>query len=71
MSDIDAPIEAALANTYEYYQALAALRELPDRCAANIDELANRIGAKKLTLIGWLRADVKFARLVASKVTGY
>lgn len=70
MSDVDAPIEAALASTYEYYRALGALKELPNHCAVDIDDLAARIGTKKLTLIGWLRADIKFARLVLSKVKG-
>lgn len=46
----------------------AAVRDCPDRCAQTIGELADRIGIDKLTLIGWARADLQFALLVASKV---
>lgn len=52
----------------DYAVALAALNRLPDGCAADITDLASRIGTEKTTLIGWLRADINFARLVASKV---
>ena len=48
--------------------ALSALYRLPDHCAVDMDELADRIGADKLELITWGRADIKFARLIASKV---
>ncbi|MBM0104594.1 hypothetical protein JM946_07535 [Steroidobacter sp. S1-65] len=49
--------------------ALSALNRLPDHCALDVGELAARIGADKLELITWGRADIKFARLLASKVT--
>jgi hypothetical protein len=52
----------------DYAVAIAALNRLPDRCAADINDLASRIGTEKTTLIGWLRADLNFARLVDSKV---
>lgn len=51
-----------------YLQALSALNSLPDNCAQNVTDLAGRIGADKLELIQWVRADVKFARLIESKV---
>jgi hypothetical protein len=62
-----APTEA---KGYEYELAVSALRKLPDHCAADVSELASRIGAQKLMLISWLRADHQFAHLVASKVSG-
>ena len=52
----------------DYGVALQALRSLPDRSATNVNDLAARIGANKLALIGWLRADLQFARLVADKL---
>jgi hypothetical protein len=52
-----------------YQLALAALNRLPDRCALDVSDLANRIGADKLELIRWVRADIKFARLIGSKVS--
>lgn len=52
-----------------YQRALSALNGLPDRCAADVGELAERIGADKLDLINWMRSDIGFARLIASKVT--
>jgi len=52
----------------DYAVAIATLKGLPDGCAADINDLASRIGTEKTTLIGWLRADLTFARLVDSKV---
>lgn len=52
-----------------YQLALSALKSLPDHSVMGMDELADRIGADKLELIAWVRADIKFARLIASKVT--
>ena len=52
----------------EHQRALSALHDLPDNCAQDVTDLAGRIGADKLELIRWVRADVKFARLIASKV---
>jgi hypothetical protein len=49
--------------------AFLALHNLPDRCVLDLGELADRIGADKLDLIMWARADIGFARLMASKVT--
>jgi hypothetical protein len=62
-------ISFAAGRDMDYELAVSAIRNLRDHCAADVEELANRIGAQKLTLIGWLRADVQFARLVASKVS--
>lgn len=50
--------------------ALSMLLTLPDHCALDVGELAKQIGADKLQLITWVRADLHFARVVASKVTG-
>jgi hypothetical protein len=60
-----------LANPAElsYHEAMLALSHLPDRCALDVTELARRIGADKLELITWVRADIDFARLIASKIT--
>lgn len=52
-----------------YRLALVALNSLPDRCAMDLGEVARRIGADKLELIGWMRADIKLAHLIASKVS--
>src|SRR5262249_7885381 len=49
--------------------ALSVVQSLPDRCAQSVSELAARIGADKLDLLNWARADLEFARLIASKVT--
>lgn len=49
--------------------AFLALRNLPDRCAVDVDELARRIGVDKLDLIAWARADIQLARLIAWKVS--
>jgi hypothetical protein len=46
-----------------------AVNNLPDRCAIDVAALAERIGADKLELIKWMRTDIAFARLIASKVT--
>lgn len=49
--------------------AVSDLRSLPDHCASDVEDLARRIGAEKLILIGWVREDLQFARLVASKIS--
>jgi hypothetical protein len=49
--------------------ARMALNRLPDHCAQDVGELARRIGVDKLDLIMWARADIEFARLIATKVT--
>ncbi len=46
----------------------AAVRDLPDGCACTVAELAERLGIDKLVLIRWMRANVRFALLAASKV---
>ncbi|MET0660518.1 MAG: hypothetical protein ABW110_20430 [Steroidobacteraceae bacterium] len=51
-----------------YRMALHALEHLPDRCASDVGELAKRIGADKLELVTWSRADLAFARLLAAKL---
>jgi hypothetical protein len=61
VEDFDVPV-------HDHELLVQSLSELPDRCAADVGELASRIGAKKLALIRWSRSDVRFARLVASKV---
>jgi hypothetical protein len=53
----------------QYRLVLVALRDLPDHCAADVDDLATRVGAEKLTLIRWIRADLDFARLTAAKIS--
>lgn len=58
-----------LSKPREYQQAVLALSRLPDHCAVDAGELARRIGVDKLELIQWVRADVTFARLIASKMT--
>jgi hypothetical protein len=58
----------AIKETADYRVAALALNSLPDRCALDVGELAKRIGADKLELIRWSRADIQFARLIASKV---
>jgi hypothetical protein len=45
-----------------------ALNDLPDHCAVDVGELAKRISVDKLELVFWARADIEFARLLASKV---
>jgi hypothetical protein len=57
-----------LQNDHTYLLAVSALNNLPNNCASDVTDLAGRIGADKLELIQWLRADIKFARLIASKV---
>lgn len=63
-----ASLASAGTTIHEYQLAVSALRSLPDQCAADVEDLANRIGAHKLTLIGWLRADLQLARLAAAKI---
>ncbi len=60
--------ESPMLTGQEYARAVLALQQLPDRCAASVGELADRIGADKLLLIQWSRTDVECARLIASKV---
>lgn len=52
-----------------YGRLLSALNSLPDHCAMDVGEVAIRIGTDKLELIQWMRTDIEFARLIASKVT--
>ena len=54
---------------HDFRRVLQLLRTLPDHCAMDVGELAGQIGADKLELIQWVRADIRFARLIASKVT--
>jgi hypothetical protein len=51
------------------YRLFVTVNNLPNRCAIDVAALADRIGADKLELIRWMRADIAFARLVASKVS--
>jgi hypothetical protein len=57
-----------ISATIDYRRALSAVNSLPDHCAPDVGELASRIGADKLDLIRWAREDIRFARLIASKV---
>lgn len=57
------------AARHSYSLALLALRSLPDRCALDLGEVARRIGADKLELIQWMRADIKLARMLEAKLT--
>jgi hypothetical protein len=61
--------EPAKSAVHSHGSAVSVLRNLPDHCAANVSELARQIGADKLDLLRWSRADIKFARLIASKVS--
>ncbi|WP_116812438.1 hypothetical protein [Steroidobacter cummioxidans] len=63
---IDDEIEAA---AHDYGRVLRLLRSLPDHCALDVGALADQVGADKLELIQWVRADITFARLIESKVT--
>ena len=67
--DIRLQNELTLTTPRDYQLALSALKSLPDHCVMDMGELADRIGADKLELIAWVRADIEFARLIASKVT--
>lgn len=58
----------AIMENSDYSVAVLALKDLPDRCALDVGELAQRIGADKLELIRWGRANIEIARLIASKV---
>ena len=53
----------------DYGRVLPILRGLPDHSAMDVGAIADLIGTDKLELIQWVRADIKFARLVESKVT--
>lgn len=57
------------ATAIKHRITVSVVQNLPDRCARNVTELAARIGADKLDLLNWARADLEFARLIASKVT--
>jgi hypothetical protein len=67
---MDAPAEenARSSATHNHRLVKLTLDRLPDRCAADVNELAELIQVDKLELIQWMRADIGFARLVASKV---
>jgi hypothetical protein len=60
--------DSAPLGTDDYELIASALRRLPDRSTENLTELADRIGAQKLKIISRVRTDLKFARLVASKI---
>lgn len=66
--DVLSKIEPEQSVGLDYRLVMLALRTLPDHCARNVEELAQRIGADKLELLMWGKADIKFARLLASKV---
>jgi hypothetical protein len=66
--DVALKADVRTSSTRNYELALLALDALPNHCARDVGELASRIGADKLELISWGRADIKFARLLASKV---
>jgi hypothetical protein len=59
---------ADLSAAIDYRRVFSAVDSLPDHCALDVGALAARIGADKLDLIRWVREDIRFARLVASKV---
>lgn len=67
--DIQLEDERTLTGAGVYQLALSALSALPDHSATDMSELALRIGVDKLELITWIRSDIRFARLIASKVT--
>lgn len=69
MFDAFSSADSAFSTADDYDHVVSAVRSLPDHSAADVTELANRVGAQKLKLINWLRTDLKFARLVASKVS--
>jgi hypothetical protein len=53
----------------DYRLLFGAVNSLPDRCVIDVGALADRIGADKFELIRWMRTDIAFARLIASKVS--
>ena len=53
----------------DFRRVLRALSSLPDHSALDVGDLADQVGADKLELIQWVRADLRFARLIESKVT--
>jgi hypothetical protein len=66
--DVISEADLAKALAHNYRAALLALGTLPDQCAVDVTELAARLGADKLELVTWARADIKFARLLAAKL---
>lgn len=66
--DIDGEVAEAGGARHSYREALSALNSLPDSCVLDLEQLATRIGADKLELIQWMRADIRLARLLASKL---
>lgn len=66
--DVRSESDSPVSTSSGYRLALSALNRLPDHCAADAGELAHLIGADKLELIQWVRADIEFARLIASKL---
>jgi hypothetical protein len=52
-----------------YATARHALHDICDESVANVGEVADRLSIDKLTLIQLARADMKFARLVAAKIS--
>jgi hypothetical protein len=69
MTSISSYIEPAASPSYERKRIVDALHALPDRCVNSVEELARRLGAEKLSLIAWLRADVQLARLAVAKIS--
>jgi hypothetical protein len=67
--DVQLQQDSIGAARHSYHLALSALRSLPDGCALDLGEVAKRIGADKLELIQWMRADIKLARLLEAKLT--
>jgi len=47
----------------------ATVEELARSLRLDVGDLADQVGADKLELIQWVRADIAFARLIDSKVT--
>lgn len=54
---------------HDFRRVLRILSSLPDHSALDVGALADQVGADKLELIQWVRADITFARLIESKVT--
>lgn len=55
-------------RTDERLAVVLWLQEIPNGHVSDVTELADMIGVEKLVLIGWIRTDLDFARLVATKI---
>jgi len=53
----------------QYLAAVRTVHSLPDGEAGDLAVVAARVGVDKLSLIGWARVHIDFARLLASKLT--